>query len=175
MTHVFLCWENQEIWCFSIMTLKSCNIALFISSLALFCVYLKTGIIVFIRFDKSLHLKLSYRYQLKVYNKGNKIALSHDDFTICLMVYSRKHKTNNAGSFCLNNYHIHNIYWTMDFKIEFNFSTSIMLRRYKRKIGPLIFFINQRTHRLTQICKICFAEIKIPYIFSVKIWVIADK
>ena len=129
------------------MTLKSCNIALFISSLALFCVYLKTEIIVFIRFDKSLHLKLSYRYQLGVYNKGDKIALSHDDFTICLMAYSRKHKTNNAGSICLNNYHIHNIYWTMDFKIGFNFSTSIMLRRYKRQTGHLIFFINQYTHR----------------------------
>ena len=154
--------------------IKNCSISLFLSSLVTFFTLLNTGIIVFISFDRLLHVKLWQRYQLGFYDKRSNILLTVIVSLFVLWLIQANVQRFTPVPFVLTTVFFLIFIVIVSFGIGFNLATSIMLRRYKRQVGTMVSCINQRTLRLTQIYTICFAVFKIPYIFSVTMWIIID-
>ena len=157
---------NQEI--------KNCNVARFMFSVVVSFIHLNTGIIVFISFDRLLYVKLSQRYQLGFYNKESNIILTAMISFSVLWFIQANIKRFTPFPFVLTTIFLIISFALVGLGIAFNLLTFIMLRRYKRQSGYMVSCINQRTLRLTKIYTIFFAVFKIPYIFSVTIWIVTE-
>ena len=131
--------------------IRNCSISLFLSSFLTFCIQLNTGIIVFIGFDRLLHVKHLLRYQLGFYNKRRNIKLTAIISVSVLWFIQANVKRFTPFPVVLTAVFSITFMVLIGFGTAFNLTTYIMLRRYKRQIGSRVSCINQPTLRLTQI------------------------